>query len=64
VVAEQALAAAPAELLYGRVDLVDGAVLELEIAEPSLYLEFGDRAAVQLAAAVNRRLRISPASGR
>jgi glutathione synthase/RimK-type ligase-like ATP-grasp enzyme len=64
VVAEQALAAAPAELLYGRVDLVDGAVLELEIAEPSLYLEFGDGAAVQLAAAVNRRLRISPASGR
>jgi glutathione synthase/RimK-type ligase-like ATP-grasp enzyme len=63
-VAERALAAAQAELLYGRVDLVDGAVLELEIAEPSLYLAFSDGAAVQLAAAVNRRLRISPASGR
>lgn len=57
-VAEQALAAAPDELLYGRVDLVDGAVLELEIAEPSLYLAFGDGAAARLAAAIGRRLQL------
>jgi len=55
-VAEHALAAAPAELLYGRVDLVDGAVLELEIAEPSLYLGFGEGAAARLAAAIAARL--------
>ena len=48
-VAEQALACTPAELLYARVDLVDGAVLELEIAEPSLYLGFGEGAATRLA---------------
>jgi glutathione synthase/RimK-type ligase-like ATP-grasp enzyme len=58
-VAEQALAAAPAELLYGRVDLVDGALLELELAEPSLYLGFGDGAAARLAAAISQRLRMS-----
>jgi glutathione synthase/RimK-type ligase-like ATP-grasp enzyme len=62
-VAEQALAAAPGELLYGRVDLVDGAVLELEIAEPSLYLTFGDGAAARLAAAISQRLRISAENG-
>jgi glutathione synthase/RimK-type ligase-like ATP-grasp enzyme len=55
-VAEQALAAAPGDLLYGRVDLVDGAVLELEIAEPSLYLAFGDGATARLAAAISERL--------
>ena len=62
-VAERALAAAPGELLYGRVDLVDGAVLELEIAEPSLYLAFGDGAAARLAAAISQRLRISAENG-
>jgi glutathione synthase/RimK-type ligase-like ATP-grasp enzyme len=51
-VAERALAAAPGELLYGRVDLVDGAVLELEVAEPSLYLAFGDGAAERFARAI------------
>jgi glutathione synthase/RimK-type ligase-like ATP-grasp enzyme len=55
-VAERALACAPDELLYGRVDLVDGAVLELEITEPSLYLGFGQRAAAALAAAIATRL--------
>ena len=55
-VAERALAAAPEELLYGRVDLVDGAVLELEVAEPSLYLSFGDEAPPRFAAAIARRL--------
>ena len=62
--AEAALACAPAELLYGRVDLVGGAVLELEITEPSLYLAFGEDAAARLAAAVSQRLRISPETGR
>ena len=62
-VAEQALASAPDELLYGRVDLVGGAVLELEIAEPSLYLGFGDGAAARLAAAISRRLRIAAENG-
>jgi glutathione synthase/RimK-type ligase-like ATP-grasp enzyme len=54
--AERALAAAPGELLYGRVDLVGGSVLELEVAEPSLYLAFGDRAAERFAAAIVKRL--------
>jgi hypothetical protein len=54
-VAEAALAAAPGELLYGRVDLVDGAVLELEIAEPSLYLGFGDGAVERFADAIGAR---------
>ena len=44
-VAERALAAAPAaELLYARVDLVDGPdgplVMELELIEPELFLGF------------------------
>ena len=52
----RALACAPDELLYGRVDLVDGAVLELEITEPSLYLGFGQRAAAAFAAAIATRL--------
>lgn len=63
-IAEAALASAPAELLYGRVDLVGGAVLELEITEPSLYLAFDEDAAARLAAAVSQRLRISPEKGR
>jgi glutathione synthase/RimK-type ligase-like ATP-grasp enzyme len=46
-VAEAAVAAAPAEeeLLYARVDLVhdpDPLVLELELAEPSLYLSYAE----------------------
>jgi glutathione synthase/RimK-type ligase-like ATP-grasp enzyme len=55
--AEAALDCAPGELLYGRVDLVDGLVLELELSEPSLYLGFGDDAAARLASAIHRRLR-------
>jgi glutathione synthase/RimK-type ligase-like ATP-grasp enzyme len=51
-VAEAALAAAPGELLYGRVDLVDGVVLELEVAEPSLYLAFGEGAVERFARAI------------
>ena len=54
-VAEAALAAAPFspdDLLYARVDLVhdpDPLVLELELAEPSLYLLHADTAATRLA---------------
>jgi glutathione synthase/RimK-type ligase-like ATP-grasp enzyme len=62
-VAERALAAAPGDLLYGRVDLVDRAVLELELAEPSLYLAFGSEAAARLAAAISQRLRMSAENG-
>ncbi|HZT44771.1 MAG TPA: hypothetical protein VFA24_01220 [Gaiellaceae bacterium] len=54
-VAERALALAPGDLLYGRVDLVDGAVLELEVAEPSLYLSFGEGAAARFAVAIAAR---------
>jgi glutathione synthase/RimK-type ligase-like ATP-grasp enzyme len=55
-VADAALACAPGDLLYARVDLLGEAVLELELAEPSLYLEFGEGAAARLAAAIVRRL--------
>jgi glutathione synthase/RimK-type ligase-like ATP-grasp enzyme len=52
-VAEAALAAAPFEdLLYARVDLVhdpEPLVLELELAEPSLYLLYGEGSAARLA---------------
>jgi glutathione synthase/RimK-type ligase-like ATP-grasp enzyme len=51
-VAERALAAVPGDLLYARVDLMAGVVLELEVSEPSLYLGFGDGAADRLAAAI------------
>jgi glutathione synthase/RimK-type ligase-like ATP-grasp enzyme len=54
----------PPGLLYGRVDLMAGLVLELEVAEPSLYLGFGDGAAARFAAAISQRLRISPEKGR
>ncbi len=63
-VAEAALARAPAPLLYGRVDLLGDAVLEVEVAEPSLYLGFGEGAAARFAAAISQRLRISPEKGR
>ena len=55
-VAEAALACAGPDLLYGRVDLMAGVVLELEIAEPSLYLGFGDGAARRFAEAIALRL--------
>ncbi len=52
-VAEAALAAAPfGDLLYARVDLVhdpEPLVLELELAEPSLYLLYGEGSAERLA---------------
>ena len=63
-IAEAALACAPGELLYARVDLMGSAVLELEISEPSLYLGYGEGAAARFAAAISQRLRISPEKGR
>jgi glutathione synthase/RimK-type ligase-like ATP-grasp enzyme len=55
-IAEAALACASAPLLYGRVDLMGEQVLELEVAEPSLYLSFGEAAAKRFAAAISHRL--------
>jgi glutathione synthase/RimK-type ligase-like ATP-grasp enzyme len=63
-IADAAVACAPADLLYARVDLLGDAVLELEVAEPSLYLDFGAGAAARFAAAINQRLRIGPEHGR
>jgi len=49
------------DLLYARVDMVrapDGTpmVLEVELAEPSLFLAHGQSAATRLAAGIARRL--------
>ncbi len=60
--AERALAAAPAapELLYARVDLVEGAggpqVMELELIEPELFLGFHANAPARLAQLIARSL--------
>lgn len=51
-IATAALAASPGELLYARVDVARGAVLELELTEPSLYLGYGDGAAGRFAQAI------------
>ena len=58
-VGDAAMACAPggADLLYGRVDLLHDAygeplVLELELAEPSLYLAFGAGSAERFADAI------------
>ncbi len=56
VVAAAALACAPGRLLYARVDLLGGSVLELEITEPSLYLGYDPGAAARFAAAISQRL--------
>ncbi|MFI0445224.1 RimK family alpha-L-glutamate ligase [Actinomadura sp. 6N118] len=60
-VAERALAAVPGDLLYARVDLVpgpDGApvVLELELAEPALFLQHAPGSAARYARAIARRV--------
>ena len=68
-IAEAALAAAPGPILYGRVDLAAGFVVELELAEPSLYLGFAGGAAERFAEAIAReaassqRRRISAENG-
>jgi glutathione synthase/RimK-type ligase-like ATP-grasp enzyme len=51
--AAAALAAAPGPLLYARVDVVGEQLLELELAEPSLYLGLAPASAERLAAAVD-----------
>ena len=56
---QQTLQAIDRDLLYARVDVVqleDGseAVMEIELIEPSLYLAFGDDAAVQFARALDQ----------
>ncbi len=51
--AEAALAHAPGDPLYARVDLLGGAVLELELTEPSLYFAFGPGSADLLASAIS-----------
>ena len=57
-VAGAAVACAPGELLYARVDLLGDEVLELEVTEPSLYLALGDAdAPARLAGAIVERLR-------
>jgi O-ureido-D-serine cyclo-ligase len=65
-VAERAVAQVPfTELLYARVDLVRDAigqprVLELELAEPSLYFTYAPASAVRFVSAALQRLRRSP----
>jgi glutathione synthase/RimK-type ligase-like ATP-grasp enzyme len=54
--AEAALACAGGGLLYGRVDLRAGVVLELEITEPSLYLTYAAGAVGRFARAIERHL--------
>jgi glutathione synthase/RimK-type ligase-like ATP-grasp enzyme len=55
-IAEAALVCAGTDLLYGRVDLMGGVVLELEVTEPSLYLAYDAGAATRFAQAIARRL--------
>ena len=62
--ADRALAAVPdgTHLLYARVDLIpgpDGAplLIELELAEPSLFLRHGPQAPTRLAESIVARLR-------
>jgi hypothetical protein len=61
-VADAALAAVPpGDLLYARVDLIPGPsgeplLIELELTEPSLFLEYGPGAPERFAAAIAARL--------
>jgi glutathione synthase/RimK-type ligase-like ATP-grasp enzyme len=55
-IAEAALATAGSDLLYSRIDLMAGVVLELELTEPSLYLTYDEGAANRFARAIARRL--------
>ena len=55
-VADAALACSPEPTLYGRVDLLAGAVLELELVEPSLYLAYGYGAVERFADAIAEAL--------
>jgi hypothetical protein len=60
-VAERVLAAAPADLLYARVDLIPGPdgtpmLVELELTEPSVFLGYDDGAAQRFAEAIIARV--------
>jgi len=55
-IAEAALACVGTDLLYGRVDVMAGVVLELEVTEPSLYLAHDEGATPRFAEAIARRL--------
>jgi glutathione synthase/RimK-type ligase-like ATP-grasp enzyme len=60
-VARAALAAAPAPVLYARVDVAPGpdgrpVLMELELIEPSLFFARGPRAVERLVDAIGRRL--------
>jgi glutathione synthase/RimK-type ligase-like ATP-grasp enzyme len=63
-VAEEVLEELPwpaSELLYARVDLIPGAdggprLIELELAEPSLFFSFGEKAAARMAERIEARL--------
>lgn len=50
--ADAAVRCAPGDPLYARVDLLGGAVLELELTEPSLYFPYGPESARKFAQAV------------
>jgi hypothetical protein len=61
-IAEAALAQVPGDPLYARVDLIPGPsgaplVVELELAEPSLFLGYADGAAERFADAITSALR-------
>jgi hypothetical protein len=60
-VAEVVIKVAPQGLLYARVDLIPDTegnplLIELELTEPSLFLEYGDGAAERFAAAIAAQL--------
>jgi glutathione synthase/RimK-type ligase-like ATP-grasp enzyme len=60
--ARVAVAAAPAPVLYARIDVAPGAdgrpvLMELELIEPALFFEHGPRALERIVGAIARRLR-------
>lgn len=60
-IAQAALAAAPGDCAYARVDLLRGAdgalrIIELELIEPSLWLQHAPDGGASFAAAIRRRL--------
>lgn len=64
-VADATIASCGPDLLYGRVDLVPGPegqplILEVELAEPSYFVEQGPGSPDRFAAAVVQRLRATP----
>jgi hypothetical protein len=63
--AEAILAAIDEDLLYARIDLIRGLdgspmLMEIELVEPDLYLEYGERAGVRFVEAIRRALSSAP----